>query len=166
MMQRNIRKRDRISAVVSVLFIFGICTSVCLWFLIRSQEANIRSYKDVITKKYDRQEDFRKKQGDASAMCDSLYLRIKRFNPGVNASFEENDIKFLINDLRLQYENASWDKRNKVFYHVAAFYNMWFMDKKVLWSKKTNVATFRSNLEKCEMGLTKKEDELSKKQKK
>ena len=166
MMQRNIRKGDKISAAVSVLLIFGICTSVCLCFLVRSQQINIRSYKDVITNKYDRQEDFRKKQGQTSGVCDSLYLRIKRFNPEVNASFEENDIKYLINDLRLQYENAPWDKRNKVFYHVAAFYDMWFVDKKMLWSKKTNIATFRGNLEKCEMGLTKKEDELSKKQKK
>lgn len=165
MTQRNIRRRDKVSAIISVCTIFCICVSVCLYFFISTQDTPLTSYKDMVAKKYERQENFRHKQAAVRAVCDSLYSRIERFDPNVNASFEENDIKFLINDLKGQYENSLWDKRYKVFYHISVFYDMWFADKKVLWSKKSNIITFRNNLEKCEMGLTKKEDELVKKQK-
>lgn len=163
MEKKKIRRRDQISALISVSTIFIIGTSLCIFLLVRSQETSLNSYKDVIEKKYDRQESFRQKQRDTKSVCDSLYRRIERFDPKVNASFEENDIKFLINDLKEQYNNSSWDKRNKVFYQISSFYDMWFADKKVLWTKKSNINTFKSNLERCEMGLSKKEDELKSK---
>ena len=92
---------------------------------------------------------------------DSLTARIGRFDPSVNASFEESDIKFMSSDLKDMYEKNAWDFRYKVFYHTAQFYDMWFADKKILWSKQSNVARFRTNLEKCEMGVTRKEDVLN-----
>lgn len=125
----------------------------------------LSSHKNIIVKKYERQQAFRKQQEDYRAACDSLYLRIEQFEPGVNASFEENDIKFLINDLKNVYEQNAWDKRYKVFFHIASYYEMWFADKKILWSKKSNIHTFSNNLELCEMGLTKKEEKLNAKQK-
>lgn len=162
---KNIRRRDRISAWVSVLLIFGICTSLCLIFFFAGNAGKWGTYKQLIVKKSERQQQFCKEQADYQASSDSLFRRIERFNPGVNASFEENDIKFLINDLKNVHERHAWDKRYKVFYHMGAFYEMWFADKKILWSRKANIGNFSRKLEQCEMGLTKKEDELTNKQK-
>lgn len=162
---KNIRRRDKVSAVVSILLIFGVCTALCLFFFLKGSKFEMSSHKMLIVKKYDRQQAFQKQQADYLNACDSLFLRIEHFEPGVNASFEENDIKFLINDLKGVYEQNAWDKRYKVFYHIASYYEMWFADKKILWSKKTNIQTFSQNLELCEMGLTKKEEELKSKQK-
>lgn len=159
------RRRDRISAAVSILLIFGVCASLCLFFYLRGNKIEFSSYKNSIVKKYERQQLFRKQQADYKELCDSLYMRIEHFEPEVNASFEENDIKFLINDLKNVYEQNAYDTRYKVFFHIASCYEMWFADKKILWSKKSNIYTFRKNLELCEMGLLKKEEELKTKQK-
>lgn len=162
---KNIRKRDKVSAALSIVLIFGVCASVCLFFFLKGTKIELASHKSFIVKKYERQQAFQEKQAEYQEMCDSLYARIDRFDPGVNASFEENDIKFLINDLKGVYEQNAWDKRYKAFYHVAVFYEMWFADKKLLWGNQSNIQTFGKDLELCEMGLTKKEDELKTKQK-
>lgn len=162
---KTIRRRDRLSGMAAVLVIFSLCTSLCLYYFISTFDTDLSSYKDVIVKKSQRQQKFRDVLSSHKTTCDSLFLRIERFDPAINALFEENDIKFLINDLRGVYEQNEWDKRYKVFFHVAGFYEMWFADKKILRSKKDNIRKFSSNLEQCEMGLTMKEEELKAKQK-
>ena len=165
MNKKNIRKRDKISAMLVVMLIFSICSGTFLFFYITLNQNNFGSHKDTIVKKADRQNRLIADQTAYNKLCDSLYLRIERFDPGVNASFEESDIKFLIADLKSVYEKNAVDVRYKVFYHTAQFYDMWFADKKILWSKQANVERFRENLQQCEMGLTRKGDELDKNQK-
>ena len=63
----------------------------------------------------------------------------------------------------IQWERNSFDKRNKMFWHLASVYEMWFADKKELWSKQDNIIKFKKNLEECEVGLQKKEGELKNK---
>ncbi|MGL4332433.1 MAG: type VI secretion system transmembrane protein TssO [Bacteroidales bacterium] len=163
--KKNIRKRDKISAMIMVLLIFLGCSSICLYFYFSFTQRVHYSYKEIIVKKAERQNRLVADQNSYQRICDSLYMRIDRFDPGVNASFEESDIKFLITDLKSMYERNSADIRYKVFYHTAQFYDMWFADKKILWSKQMNTLRFRKNLEQCEMGLTRKELELEKNQK-
>ena len=103
-------------------------------------------------------------QNDQSAYIhtmDSIYQKIQRFNPGVNAVYEENEVLYMINDLKRVYENRSWDTRYKSFLHVSEFYYMWFIDKKELWSKRDNIARFRKNLEECEIGLNNRKQEMN-----
>lgn len=160
--KKNIRKKDKISAMVVVLLIFGLCSSTCLYFYLSFNRKSLTSHKEIIVKKAERQSRLVADQASYQRICDSLYMRIERFDPGVKASFEESDIKFLISDLKGMYERNSVDVRYKVFYHTAQFYDMWFADKKLLWSKQMNVRRFQENLQLCEMGLIKKEDELDK----
>ena len=163
--KKNIRKRDKISAMIVVMLIFGICIGACSYFYLTSARKKFSSHKEIIVKKAERQNKLVSDQSSYLKICDSLYKRIERFDPGINASFEESDIKFIISDLKSVYERNSADIRYKVFYHTAQFYDMWFADKKILWSKQTNIHRFKENLQQCEMGLTKKEEELDKKQK-
>ena len=62
--------------------------------------------------------------------------------------------------LRNTYERNSWDKRYKLFMHIADFYAMWLSDRKQLWSIGQNISLFKANLEECEIGLQKKEEDL------
>lgn len=102
---------------------------------------------------------FREIQKEYKPIVDSLYNRISNLKPGINAQYEEEDIKYLLNDLKNTYQNNGWDNRYKVFMHVADFYQMWMTDKKELWSKRENISTFKRNLEECEIGLeSKKQD--------
>ena len=77
----------------------------------------------------------------------------RAFQPGVYAQYEEDDIHYLINNLRNTYERNSWDKRYKLFMHIADFYAMWLSDKKQLWSIEQNIRLFKANLEECENRL-------------
>lgn len=162
---RYISNRDRVRGFIYVVLIFSVCTSACLWALTHGTSLELFGYKDTIIKKTQRQKGFQVVQQDYIRSCDSLFRRIEEFNPGVNASYEESDIKFLINDMRSVYERNSLDERYKVFLHVSLFYDMWFSDKKKLWSKKENVRQFERNLQECEIGLQKREDELKNRQK-
>lgn len=120
----------------------------------------IFSQKDFVIRKMDRIHQFQKVQAMEFMIIDSLYNRIDAFDPGITALYEEGDIKYLLNEMRNLYERNSWDKRYKVFLHAADYYEMWFTDKKELWSKQVNVSKFKSNLEECEIGLQSKKDEL------
>lgn len=59
---------------------------------------------------------------------DSLFRKIETFEPGVYARYEKDDIHYLISNLRNTYERNSWDKRYKLFMHIADFYAMWLSD--------------------------------------
>ena len=156
-----VNRREKVIGFIYVLVLFLAITGICSYILMtRETGLQTRSRKEVTIRKMDRLRDFRQIQSAQVPVIDSLYNRITEFSPAVNASYEENDIKFLIQSLDNQYERNSWDKRYRVFKHVSSFYHMWFTDKKELWSKQENISRFRKNLEECEIGLEKKKEEL------
>ena len=158
---KPVSERERIIGFVYLVILFVFFVGACGYFLFKYEETrHIFSNKMIVIKKMERQKDFRLLQSGQIAAVDSLFVRINRFEPGINASYEENDIKFLINDLAKQWEKNGWDKRNKMFWHLASVYEMWFADKKELWSRQENIVKFKRNLEECELGLQKKENEL------
>lgn len=156
----NNRREQTIGFIyVSLLFaVTTVISCVCLFYYSSDEKASAR--KEFAISKMDRIRSFQNKQSDEVIIVDSIYNKIRMFNPGINASYEENDIKYYLNDLKSIYEKNSHDGRYKIFYQVGSFYSMWFDDKKELWSKNQNITNFRKNLEQCELGLEKKKDEL------
>lgn len=162
MPKKPISERERLIGFIYVLLLFLLVIGTCGTLLLKhAGGSRLFAQKIMVVKKMERQKDFRAFQAAQAATVDSLFYRIKEFNPGVNASYEENDIKFLLNDLTGRWEQRGWDKRNKVFWHLSSLYGMWFADKKELWSKQENIILFKKNLEECELGLRKKENELN-----
>lgn len=154
-------RREQIIGFVYVSLLFIITTAICctcLFYYNSDEKAAAR--KEFAISKMDRIRSFQDRQSNEMVIIDSIYNKIRTFNPGINASYEENDIKYYLNDLNNIYEKNSHDGRYKIFSQVSAFYGMWFDDKKELWSKNQNIANFRKNLEQCEIGLQKKIDEL------
>lgn len=162
--QKTISVKERTIAFVYLLLAFLVITGIGGYVLFSNNDKRqLFSKKFIVIKKMERLKDFQLLQHKQLRTIDSLYSRINHFTPNVNASYEENDIKFLINDLSQQWEKNARDQRNKVFFHVAAMYDMWFADKKELWSRQQNIASFKKNLEECEIGLQKKQGELKNK---
>ena len=156
----TLNQREKSMAFVYVLLLF-LATTLCCCLLIywTNSEFNALKQKEMVLVKMDKIRKFQMIQSDNKPVVDSLYNRITNLKPGINAQYEEDDIKYLLNDLRNIFQNNGWDNRYKVFMHVADFYQMWLTDKKELWSKRENIATFRNNLEECEIGLeSKKQD--------
>lgn len=154
-------KRERIIAFVYVCLFFTVTTTICCVLLSYYQSSgNIHSRKAFAISKMDRIRSYQTIQSKQLVVADSLYNQILDFNPGVNASYAESDIKFYLNDLKVLYNRNSHDARYKIFLQISDFYGMWFDDRKELWSKQKNIKTFKKNLEDCETGLRKKLDEF------
>ena len=144
---------------VFVLFFLtslACCLSIFLW----NTDFRLFEQKEYVKVKMDRIRNFRQEQQGHKMVIDSLYHKISGFHPGIHAQYEEEDVDYLINNLRNVYEQNNGDKRYKVFLHVADFYEMWMNDKKQLWSIRQNIDMFKANLEECEIGLQKKMDKL------
>lgn len=153
--------RERNINFLYVLVLFIAATAICSVLLFRyNTNFTVFSQKDFVIRKMDRIHNYQQIQMKEFIIMDSLYKRITVFDPGITALYEEGDIKYLLNEMRGLYEKNTWDKRYKVFLHTADFYEMWFTDKKELWSKQENVTKFKFNQEECEIGLQKKKDEL------
>lgn len=154
-------RREQTIGFVYVSLLFAITTAICcICLFYYSSDEKTTSRKEFAISKMDRIRSFQQIQNEEMLIIDSIYNKIKDFNPGINASYEENDIKYYLNDLKSIYEKNSHDGRYKIFYQVGSFYSMWFDDKKELWSKNQNIINFRKNLEQCELGLERKKDEL------
>lgn len=153
--------REKTIAFVYVCVFFVVTTVICCISLVYYQSSeNIKGQKTFAISKMDRIRSYQDIQNKEMTVIDSLYNQIKGFNPEINASYEESDIKFYLNDLKSIYSKNSHDGRYKIFFQISNFYSMWFDDKKELWSKQKNINTFKKNLEDCEIGLQKKIDEL------
>lgn len=153
-------QREKVIGFVYVSLLFLVATFACCFCLFYYTNTKTSTRKEFVIAKMDRIREFQNIQSNQMVIIDSIYNKIKDFNPGINASYEENDIKFYLNDIKKLYDDNSYDGRYKIFYQVSNFYNMWFSNKKELWSKKQNISRFRKNLEECEIGLQKKLDEL------
>lgn len=154
-------RREKNIAFFYVLILFVVTTTVCCTLLFRyNTNFTIFAQKDFVVKKMERIQNFQHIQDLQTMALDSLKSKIRSFNPGVMALYEESDIKYLINEHKEIYEKAPLDNRYKMFLHVAVFYEMWFTDKKELWSKRENVTNFKKNLEECEIGLQNKKEDL------
>lgn len=154
-------KREKTIAFVYVCVFFVVTTVICCVSLVYYQSSdNIKDEKTFAISKMDRIRSYQDMQSQEMKMIDSLYNLIKVFNPDVNASYVESDIKFYITDLKNTYNKNSHDGRYKIFLQVSNFYNMWFNDKMKLWAKRKNIGTFKQKLEECEIGLQKKIEEL------
>ena len=142
------------------LFFFLTTVACCLAIFMWNSDFKIFEQKEFVKIKMNRIKEFQQEQAECQLPTDSLFRKIEAFEPGVYAQYEEDDIHYLINNLRNTYERNNWDKRYKLFMHIADFYAMWLSDKKQLWSIEQNISLFKANLEECEIGLRKKEEDL------
>lgn len=161
-MNDTMNQKEKIFGFIYVLLLFVAIAGICNWLIFYyNPDFKLFSQKKFVITKMNRIREFQDMQNSYSLTMDSLYSKIDKYNPGVNAVYEENDILYMVNSLKNVYEARSWDTRYKSFLHIADFYYMWFTDKKELWSKKDNIAKFKKNLEECEIGLTNKKNEMN-----
>lgn len=161
-MNDTMNQKEKLMGFVYVFLLFiSVTTICCLLLFYYNADFRIFSQKNFVIMKMDRIREYQNAQSEVSLMTDSLYNKINCYNPGINAVYEENEINFMINDLKNIYEKHSWDGRYKSFLHISEFYSMWFVDKKDLWAKRDNIHRFRKNLEECEIGLTNKKNDLN-----
>jgi hypothetical protein len=156
-------QKEKIMGFAYVLILFSVITSACclLLFLYNSHFSTLKQ-KDLIISKIERAGEYQAVQKKSSATVNLLHDKINGYDPGVNAIYEEDNIKFLVTELKGVYEKYSMDTRYKSFLHIANFYYMWYADKKTLWSLTANIDLFTRYKEECELGLSNKKDDFAK----
>ena len=151
-----VNQREKRIAMVYVSVCFIVLFSItCFFFLKNNSSSRVFGRKEKLVTRMERIENFRELQTMAALQCDTLYNGIKKFKPNVYASYEENDIRYELNDLKGIYLKNSWDRRYKMFEQISTLYDMWLTDRKELWCQKENLRDFTINLQDCEMGLQK-----------
>ncbi|GHT65521.1 hypothetical protein AGMMS50239_25460 [Bacteroidia bacterium] len=160
-MKTTTNQKEKVTGFIYVLLLFLAITITCCFLLFYyNSDFLVFTQKDFAVSKMDRIKEYQTIQSRSSMMVDSLFNKINKFQPMVNAVYEENDIEYIINELKNVYEQHSWDIRYKSFLHVSQFYSMWFTDKKELWYTRDNIVRIKRNLEECEIGLNTKKNEL------
>lgn len=150
-------RREKVMGFIYLFLAFLAVSTICC-VLIFNYNSDFRAFsqKDFAITKMERIKDFQDNQNSKYIVADSLFSKIRKYNPAVKAIYEENEIKLMLNDLEEVYNKNSWDKRYKIFSQVATMYNMWFVDKRELWSKRENIAKFKKGIEECQMGLNRR----------
>lgn len=151
---------DRREKVMGFIYLFlsflAVSTICCVLIFNYNSDFKAFAQKDFAITKMERIKDFQDNQISKYIVADSLFSKIKKYNPAVKAIYEENEIKLMLNELDEIYNKNSWDKRYKIFSQVSTLYNMWFIDKRELWSKRENIVKFKKGIEECQMGLSRR----------
>ncbi|WP_010664697.1 type VI secretion system transmembrane protein TssO [Marinilabilia salmonicolor] len=149
-----VNQREKRIAMVYVSVCFIVLFSITGFFFLKNNSSSrIFGRKEKLVSRMENIERFKELQTMAALQCDTLYAGIKKFKPNVYASYEENDIRYELNDLKGIYLKNSWDRRYKMFEQISTLYDMWLTDRKELWCQKENLRDFTINLQDCEMGV-------------
>ncbi|MCX6218234.1 type VI secretion system TssO [Spirosoma sp.] len=106
-----------------------------------------------VSSKIKQQEQILKSQIRNMPLLDSAYQSIVAFQPQVNAVFVEVEIEEHLNEIK-RLSNPQMDNtRFRSFGQIADFYRMMYIDKKIVWSKQSNISLFRKQLDDCSVGL-------------
>ncbi|GAB3769495.1 hypothetical protein GCM10028818_05640 [Spirosoma horti] len=92
-------------------------------------------------------------QLDNLPLLDSAYHSIVAYQPQINAVFIEVDIEDHLNEIRRLSGPQQEGTRFRTFAQIADFYRMMYVDKKLVWSKQSNISLFRKQLDDCSVGM-------------
>lgn len=107
---------------------------------------------DYLVEQISRQRQILADQQGHFILLDSTYRAILAYQPQVNAVFVEVDIEGQLADIRSLSGQQAEGIRFRSFAQIADFYKMVYTDKKVLWSKQSNIQLFRKQADECELG--------------
>ncbi|NDV78478.1 type VI secretion system TssO [Dysgonomonas sp. 511] len=155
---KNQREKNIGFVYVSALFL--LVTFICCSILFYYADTKFETNKRFVIAKMDYIRKFQNVQNEQMIIVDSIYNKIKCFDLSVKATYEANDIRIYLDGFKEIYNKNATDGRYKIFSQTSVFYNMWFSDRRELWSRKQNIVLVRQNLEECRVGLEKKNEEL------
>jgi hypothetical protein len=160
--EKTINQREKTMGFIYVLLLFfALSATCCLLLFLHNSDSAAFGRRDFAVDRMKRINEYREMQRKTMETIEQLHDRIAAFNPSVNAAYEEDHIRFAINELREIYEKHSLDTRYRSFMHIANFYYLWYADRKTLWSLHSNIERFTAYLEECETGLSQKKEDLA-----
>jgi len=94
-------------------------------------------------------------------IIDSTFNSISKLTAEMPQPLEENEIKYKINDINGAYDNVNVNDLRKEGYHqIAAFYTMYFVDKKNVSKITDDIKAFEKQYEDCTIGYKDRKRDL------
>ncbi|MFD2934967.1 type VI secretion system TssO [Spirosoma flavum] len=144
--------RERRLQFIYLLSAISILSIMISWIAFRNDtysQAESKRLSDKIKK----QEQILRNQLENMPLLDSAYRSIIAYQPQVNAIFVEVEIEDHLNEIRRLSGQQAEGIQFRSFGQIADFYKMMYVDKKVVWSKQSNINLFRKQLDDCSVGL-------------
>lgn len=99
--RNNLNKREVFMGHAYVFLFFIITTVICcISIFMWNSDFSMFEQKEFVKVKMNRIKDYQQEQADHQVSVDSLFRKIEKFEPGVYAQYEEDDIRYLINNLK------------------------------------------------------------------
>lgn len=144
--------RERRLQFIYLLVAISLLSVVVSWIAFRNKtysSAESKYLSDQIKMK----ERLLKSQLDNVPLLDSAYHSIVAYQPQINAVFIEVDIDDRLNEIRKLSNPQMEGTQFRTFAQIADFYRMMYVDKKLVWSKQSNISLFRKQLDDCSVGM-------------
>lgn len=107
--------------------------------------------KEDLAEKLSQNVDFEELVEDQQPNIDSTYKNVMRFDPNIQATFLENDIKNDLASIKSNYQRRSADPRYKTFLQISELYYNLFYNRRELKGNKGDFDTINKSLEDCKL---------------
>lgn len=144
--------RERRLQFIYLLAAISFLSVVVSWIAFRNKTYSSSESK-YLSNQIKMKERVLKSQLDNIPLLDSAYHAIVVYRPEINAVFIEVDIEDRLNEIRRLSNPQSEGTRFRTFAQIADFYKMMYLDKKLVWSKQSNISLFRKQLDDCSVGM-------------
>lgn len=136
-----------IYTVLLFLLVAGV-SSYVLFFSKGSVDASCG--KALALEQIERIRSFEKFQKDRMERIQALDARVNAIDPGLVASYDKNEVRYILGQFKEEYNKNQYDKRYRIFSLITQFYEYRMFDKERLSAVQANIDWFRSNLDVCQ----------------
>lgn len=93
---------------------------------------------------------FQKFQGERMEKLELLDGKVNAIDPGLKASYEKSEVKYMLGEFNKDYEDNRFDDRFRIFALVSRFYEYKMFTKERIWASKKNIQHFSDKYDFCE----------------
>lgn len=133
--------------IILFLTVAGAC-SYLLFFSNRDLDASSGKY--LALEQMERIRSFSKFQKERMERIEALNSKVNAIDPGLRASYEKNEVRFMLGQFQEDYEKNKYDQRYRIFSLISKFYEYRMFDKERVSAATKNTELFQRNLEVCQ----------------
>lgn len=145
---------EKLTGLIYVLFLFLITVGVSgyILFVYKSDYQFANGKKDAM-EKIERIHKFQNAQSEYFEKIEKMDEYANAINPDIYASFNKNDLNYIIGELKKFSEDNKYDIRFQSFNQVATLYETKLCDKERLGVTIRNIEKIKVELDKCRTGI-------------
>lgn len=143
--------KEKALGIVYMLSLFLLVFGACSYLLFFSNpDFGSSSGKALALEQMKRINSFKEFQEERMEKIKALDDKVNSIDPGLNASYEKNEIRFVLGQFNDDYIQNKYDDRYRIFSLISKFYEYKLFDKERIWTSKKNIEQFVKDNEICQ----------------